>query len=1033
MMRIKQKQKMKLRTAFWGLMLGMPMALMAQPGVMGVDAPGFLERGELMYGSRNYVGAIDQTTHALTLDIDTSDEEAAEYVRALAMFERGEDESLDALKEFVEEHPSSPLAEEARLKIGNYYFYRGDWESALVSYSLVRDGALDADADEDLTYRRAYCNLRLGEYEAARRQYSILGRTKRYGSASVFYNAYISYANGRYDEALSQFQDITQAGSGELAYQSQYYIAQILYHKKQYREVISKGLELLGEESNDYFDAELNRLVGESYYHTGDKSRARTYLQRYLDNPEGEPYRTATYTMGVLDYEAGNYDAAASRMTQSLGQDDALAQSAYLYLGQCKLKSNDLNGAARAFEQAAKMRHDPSVRETAYYNYAISQNQGARTPFDKSIDMLEQFLNDYPKSRYKENVEGYLVDAYMSTTDYERALTSISHIKNPGNKVLKAKQNVLYNLGVQALSNGKNTQAIDYLKQAVAMGNQDKTILNESRLWLAEAQYRTGDYKNAASNQQAYVKSTKTSDANYGLAQYNLGYSLYQQKDYKGARTAFQNAVKSGQLSADLKADAYNRIGDTNYYTQDYAAAQSSYDEAMKADKNTSGDYAMYQKGVMMGLAKDYAGEVNQLDAFLKAYPNSQYAPQAMLEKGNALAAASRGKEAVAAFNDLLKAYPKSVEARKGLLQMAIVDKNMNNEDAAIEAYKRVIKDYPSSDEAQAAAEDMKMLMADRGELASFEKFLNSVPNAPRIDVSEVDRLTFEAAEKAAIADNPSITKMQSYLKNYPSGAYASKAKYYIARYNYMKGNLDEALAGLDDALKGNYQASFAEDAMAMRSDILQRQGKKAEALKAYQDLADRSSSADNRTVAQLGVLRLAKELGNWSTVKQTADELVSQGGLSAAEESEVTLSRAVANGHLGNAKDAEADLSKLASNPKSEAGAQAAYELANLQLQQGNLKGAERTVNNLIDAGTPHSYWLAKGFLVLSDVYAKQGKTTEARDYLLSLKSNYPGKEQEIFDQIEKRLNALKSAKSSKTSTASSDNSKKSTNKKSK
>ena len=989
--------------------MAVPVALLGQPAVMGVDAPGFLERGRLMLEWRNYVGVIDQSRHAMTLDVTVPEQERAEYNEALAMFERGEAESLDALQEFVDAHPSSPLAEEARLKIGNYYFYRGEWESALVSYGLVRDGALDADSDEDLLYRRAYCNLRLANYDEAARQYGTLSRTARYGAASAFYNAYIAYARGNYAEARRQFSDIAMAQSGELPYQAQYYITQIDYHNKNYRDVIKSGEKLLEEENNDYFDAELNRLVGESYYHTGDKGRARTYLQRYLDNPEGEPYRTATYTMGVLDYEAGNYDSALSRLTQSVGEDDALAQSAYLYMGQCRLKKNDLNGAARAFDQAAKMTHDGNVRETAFYNYAIIQNQGGRTPFDQSIDMLEQFLNDYPRSRYKDNVEGYLVDAYMSTSDYSKALSSINHIKNPGSKVLKAKQTVLYNLGVQSLANGKNADAINYLQQAVSLGNQDKAILNESRLWLAEAQYRTGDYKSAASNQQAYVKNATAKENNYGLAQYNLGYSLYQQKSYKAARTAFQNAVKSGQLPADLLADAHSRIGDTNYYLQDYTAAQASYDEAVKADKTTGGDYAMFQKGVMMGLAKDYAAEVTQLDAFLKAYPKSQYAPQAMLEKGNALAAADRGQDAVTAYNALLKAYPKSVEARKGLLQMAIVDKNLNNENAAIEAYKRVIKDYPSSDEAQAAAEDMKLLMADRGELADFERFLNSVPNAPRIDVSEVDRLTFEAAEKLAIADKPSITKMQNYLSNYPNGAYAPKAKYYIGRYYYSQNKLGDALTSLDDALKGNSEASFAEDAMAMRADILMRQGKKADALKAYQDLADRSSSADNRTTAQLGLLRAAQAMGNWDVVTTTATDLMKRGGLTAAEEQEVKLARALADVHLNNVQEAVADLKSLAANPKSEAGAQAAYELANLQLSQGNLKDAERTVNNLIDAGTPHNYWLAKSFIVLSDVYRKQGKTDEARDYLLSLKSNYPGKEQEIFDEIEKRLKNLK------------------------
>ena len=1001
---------MKLKNLLLTMGLALPLLAGAQPTVMNAGAEGYLERARLMYDSHNYVGAIDQLTHLQQLPLSADREEEAELLMALALFERGEGKSLDALIAFIDEHPNSPLATTAQMKIGDYYFYRGDWDNAMLSYSLVRPAAQDLDANEDLLYRKAYCNLRQGHYDEAEQQYHRLAATKRYGQASVFYKAYVEYANGNLDDALDRFQHIDP--TTELGYQAQYYITQIKYNRGQFADVIATGRQLLSEQKNNYFDAELNRMVGESYYHQGNTREARTYLERYVAEPEGDIYRTAAYTLGVLDYNDGNYKRAAELMPLATDEDDALAQSAWLYLGQCKLKQNDLNGAARAFEQSAKMNHDRNVRETAFYNYAISQNQGARTPFDKSIEMFETFLNDYPKSRYKDQVEGYLVDAYLTSTDYGKALQSINNIKNPSAKVKRAKQYVLYNLGVQALSNGQDQQAVNYLKQAVDLGNQDKTVLNESRLWLAEAQYRTGDYKGATSNQMSYVNATSKGDDNYSLAQYNLGYSLYQQRRYAEAKKAFQNALAGGKLADELKADAYNRLGDTQYYTQEYAAAQASYDKALADAKGSAKDYSMYQKAMMLGMTKQYGQQVSALDALIKAYPNSDLVPQAMLEKGNALAYDGKGNEAVAAYNALLKAYPKSVEARKGLLQMAVVDKNMNNEDAAIEAYKRVIKNYPSSEEAQAAAEDMKLIYADRGQLGDFQKFLNAIPNGPRVDVSEVDRLTFEAAEKAAIATKPNITKMQQYLQQNPSGAYAAKARYYIARHNYNNGRLNDALAGLDEALRGNKQASWAEDAMAMRSDALLQLGNANDALQSYKELAELSSSDDNRTTAELGMMRAAKQLSNWNELKNVCASLLQRGGLSASEEKEVTMNRAIAASHLGDSKSAESDLKTLAKDTKSEEGAQAAYELAQLQFDAGNIKQAERTANSLVDAGTPHAYWLARTFILLSDIYVKQGKTSEAREYLQSLKSNYPGKEKDITEAVDQRLAALKKKK---------------------
>ena len=1014
----------KMKKILFSVLVAAPMVAMAQPGVMSSEAAGYLERGKQMYESHNYVGAIDQLEHMKQLPADASMREQADYYIALSRFEQGDDGSLMALQRFIDQYPASTKAVEAQMKIGNYYFYRGQWESALFSYSLVRNRALDLNSDEDLEYRRAYCNLRLGNYHEAERQYNELDRSTRYAGASEFYKAYLDYAQGDYDEAIEKFSRIPEGS--ELGYQSQYYLTQIEYNKKHYNDVIAAGTALLDQHGNDYFDAELNRIVGESYYHLGNDRQARTYLRRYLDNPEGEPYRTAAYTMGVLDYRDGNYQAVVDNMLHVTDGSDALAQSAYLYMGQAKRQLNDLNGANMAFQQAAMMDCDKGVRETAYYNYAVGVSKGARTPFDKSVDLFENFINEYPNSRYKDNVEDYLVDAYMGTTDYQRALTSINRINKPGTKVLKAKQRILYNMGVQAMANNRNKEADQYFKQAIAVGNYDKTALNESRLWLAEAKYREGDFKEASKYQQEYVKAIDKSDENYGLAQYNLGYSLYEQKRYSEAKSAFQNAVASKQLSSDLMADAYNRIGDTQYYARDFGGAQMSYDQAMRLGKNTSGDYSMYQKGMMMGLNHQYADEINQMDALIAAYPKSDLAPQAMLEKGNAQALLGKNNDALSTYATLLKNYPKSVEARKGLLQTALVNKSMDKEDAAIEAYKKVISQYPTSDEAQAAAEDMKLIYADRGQLAEFGKFLNGIPNAPKIDVNEVERLTFEAAEKAATDVRPNIDKMQQYLKNYPAGAYVAKAKYYIARYHYGKGNYNEALAAIDESLQGGGDASYAQDALAMRSDIFTRQGKFNEALQSYKDLAERATSDDNRTLALLGAMRVAKQMGNWNEVRNISGNLLDRGGLTANEEKEVTLDRALSLAQVGNTRDAEAAFRALAKDPSNEYGAQAAYELAQMQYEMGDLQGAEQTVNALIDKGTSHSYWLAKAFITLADVYHKQGNVTQAREYLQSLKSSYPGKEKEIFNAIDTRLNKWKGSNAGSTSNSSSDNGKK-------
>lgn len=990
-----------------GLALAIPVSMAAQGIAMGSGAPAFIERATLMHDVMNYSGAIDQLNQASRMtDLD----EQAQFTLAMSHFERGEADTPDLLLAFIDEHPGSALAPLAQMRLGDFAFYDaagdGSYDAALDAYLVVPEGALDADTDEDLRYRMAYCYLRQGDYDRATALYNRLTTSRRYAAATWFYKAYIDYAQHNYADAKTKFQSIDP--DSQLGYQAQYYLTQMDYKDGKYQSTIKEGNRLLMEGRNDYFDAELNRMVGESYYHTGENRLARQFLQRYFDTTEEEPTLTAQYTMGVLDYQDGNYAAAVSHLAPATTATGALGQSAFLYLGQARLKQGDTRAAMLAFEQAANMKDDEQVRETAFYNYAVGLSQGERTTFDRSIDMFEQFLNDFPNSQYHDSVEGYLVDTYATSTDYARALQSINRISRPGKRVLAVKQRVLYNLGVQELAGGNNADAITHLKEAATMGTYDVEAERESLLWLAEAQYRTGDYVGAAANQKSYTRKAGTKQQNYALSQYNLGYSLFQQRQYVEARKAFEKAIAAGTLTPELTADAYNRIGDTQYYGREFAAAGKSYDLATTTDSGTASDYSAYRKAMMTGLAGNREAQIEQIDQLLKQYPKSQYCAQALLDKAVSQAAIGRADNALATFDAVAEQYPRSEHARKALLQKAIVLSNLGRTDASIDANKQLISAYPTSDEAKQAVEALKLDYAERGKLGSLETFLAGVPGAPRLDINEVETLTFDAAEKAAIATKPSTARMSEYLKQYPNGAYAAKAHYYIGRQHYIDGKNSSALSELTTALEGNTSASWAEDAMTMQAALLSKAGRHDEAITAYRTLTEMASSDDNRVAAQLGLMRAAEVAGKYNLVSETATALLTTGGLTAGEEQETRLQQALASKHLGKTAVAREQLTALAADTDTEQGARAAYELAQMHLDNGNAAAAEKAALNLINKGTPHAYWMARTFIVLADAYTAQGRRDDARSYLQSLKTNYPGDERDIKDAINERLASL-------------------------
>jgi predicted Zn-dependent protease len=154
-----------------------------------------------------------------------------------------------------------------------------------------------------------------------------------------------------------------------------------------------------------------------------------------------------------------------------------------------------------------------------------------------------------------------------------------------------------------------------------------------------------------------------------------------------------------------------------------------------------------------------------------------------------------------------------------------------------------------------------------------------------------------------------------------------------------------------------------------------------------------------------MGILRLSRDLGSDEAVLETSAQLLESSSLGSDDRNEVMLAKALALRNTGKSAEANKILTTLAANPSTLPGAKASYYLAQGLYDSNDLSGALKQVNSLIDSNTPHEYWLARGFILLSDIKRRQGDTFEANEYLRSLRDNYPGEEADIFQMINTRL----------------------------
>lgn len=717
------------------------------------------------------------------------------------------------LRDYIEACPASLHTTEARLMLADIDFFAHRWPDALQLYLRADIDGLALPDRSLYSYRLALCQIRTGHFAEARKTLRNV-KSKDFADIRNFYNAYLDYIGGDFKKAYEGFSKVTPGTPG---LESGYYMLQIEYVWGRYSTVAAKADRMLHRNPVPELAPEIHRICGLSRFKLGEMDAAKISLDNYLDRTQGTPDNEALYALGVIDYERGDYSAAAGRFTDVTRADGALGQSAWLYLGQCRLQLGDIQGATLAFEKAAAYETDPKVAQTALYDYITALTRGGNVPFSKSAEMLEAYLRRWPDSPHVPQVEQYLASAYFNDRDYRKAVSCVDGIRNPSAQLLAIKQKALYQQGIVEATNGNYRESAGWFSRAAAMRSTDSRLAGQASLWLGDALYNEGKYREAADAYNAFLNGKPTLNKALGL--YNLAYARYRLGDYAAAARDFAAAeTATPHLATALLDDAQLRRADCLYYTGNYTDALALYDNARKGKADN--DYAAYRHAMLSGLAHTPQQKINALEEFLRDYPQSKWCAAALLE-------------------------------------LAQTHEELGHSREAADAYRRRMAINPDAD---------------------------------------IDELISAAKAADAAGDHP-LEQLQ---------------------------------------------------------------------------LLDRIAASNDLPAEQLY---------------------------------DISLYRANALARAGQDTDADDIYARLAANPENLAGATAAVTLANRLLEKRQYQKAFDLMNDFTETGTPHTYWLAKGFIALADACTGLGNKELAREYLISLRDNYPGNEPDILSAIESRL----------------------------
>ncbi len=973
----------------------------SQNALTSPGTDGYMARAQAFYRTSDWQACLDQLDLVDQAALSPTMREELAWQQAMASFKLQRPNARQLFEDFVVDYPASVHRQDARMGIADCLF-TSNYAEALAAYKEVELDGLSPELHDDYTYRTAYCYLHLGEYDQALSRFESLQTSDSYGNAARFYCGYIAYVRGDYSKAKNLFAQVnTTTPPGNKA---DYYLSQIYFAEGDYPKALSTAQRVLSQTSAPAdFVAEANRIAGESLYLTGRAEQAISYLRRYVAAVES-PILSTLYILGLSEYGSGDYQAAVKTLAPVTGEDSSMGQNANVYTGQALMRLGDKDAAIISFDRAIKMRHDDAARENAYYNYAVAKYMGGNVPFGSSVSTLEDYLRQYPNSSHAEDVRAYIIDGWMTDNNYEAALESIERVEQPSARVLTAKQRVLYTLGARSLAGGRIDEAIKKLEEAEALRKYDTSIAAETDLALGEAYLRDSRLDDAATRLLAYICEVPEDAKNLPIAYYDLGYTRLAQKEYAKAATNFAHIIGNPlSVSQPLLADAYTRLGDANYYQKNWEAATDAYSRALELQAS-SGDYPLFQMAIIDGYTGRFEDEVARLDELQRRFPSSALMPEALFEKAKAQTRLGNLDNAEQSLTDLTNDYSQTSQSRQALLQLAITLDRKGKHEQADKTYRAIISKYPSSDEALQALEALKAHAAANGTMNELMDFVDSIENAPQVDVAEADRLSFESAEELYL-EKDDASRLRAYINQYPNGSGTLKALVYLMEAADAAGNDERSYEYACRIVEGYPDNVSVEDALLLKADIEYDRGQGELALQSWQKLAACASNADNKTLARMGIMRVARDTGNAEQMIEAADAVLSSTSAGADDRTEATFSRGLALQMQGKNDEARKMWASQSELVEDIYGAKSAVYLAQSLLDDKQLDEAYKVATDFVGRASSHSYWLGRGFIVLSDITRAKGNAVEADLFLESLKANYPGTEPDIFDMIDQRL----------------------------
>jgi TolA-binding protein len=945
------------------------------------------------------------------------------YYKALCALELFNKDAEKLFTSFIEEYPESQKIKQSYFQLGRYNYRKRKWENVEKWFAHVDVYDLNESQWPEYYFKLGYSQFQSEKFDKASLAfYEIKDVDNAFAIPAKYYFGHIAYMQQKYETAIDEFLKVKN--HKKFSPIVPYYIAQIYYEQEKYDELIAYAKPILDTARNSKRAPEIARLLGESYYNTDNYAEALPYLELY-SSKTGQLSREDNYQLAYTYYQTKNYQNAIDFYNKILTPDDSVSQIINYQLADSYLKLGKKKSALSAFSEAADMNFDADIKEDALFKFAKLTYEMAYDPYQKAVALLIDFRKKFPNSDRAEEAYAYLLHTFSTSKNYKLSLGHMEKLDMNEPRLQTLYQLITYNLGVQNFSDKNYELANQYFTKSQQYPIE-QDLYAQAYYWMGEGTYATKEYDLAIDHYSEYIFAPRAIlQDEFSTSHYNLAYCFFQKEDYKNAATWYRKYIQSDKKTEPQKInDAYLRIADTYFINKEFRVASEYYTKAMEFG-DLDRDYALLQKSVAEGINGNQDEKKKMLEELLEKYDQSKYTADAKFQLGQYHFQDNNTNEALSYFNNVVENHKGTSYYSKSLMNIGQIHLNKGNNDKALKTYQEYVDHYPNYNDSRIALDQIKRIYTEDNDIKSYKNYLAKLDF---VDISNgsFDSTSYEAPYFQYIDGNceGAINGFNEYIADVERGdipgIFELNSRFYRAE--CLRNNKEFEIA-LEDymVVAKSGQSIFLERSLLNASQIhYYHTHDYEEALSTYSALEEIAEYRNNLQEGMTGKMRSYYKLQNYESAIDYANKVMVTEQIDEDLEEEAHLIAAKSALELSLFDVSKREFESVKKTARPILAAEATYNLAYINFVKEDMKESEKIVYELVSDYSGYNHWLAKGLMLLSDIYVVRKDYFQAKHTLNSIIDNHeePGivniakeKLNDIID-IENGLNAKKKSK---------------------